>query len=45
MDAVLLPPTDGDRPVDSDEEDDDDVLDKDWIPNEVSGEVEVHEEV
>ncbi|KAK3889949.1 hypothetical protein Pcinc_006101 [Petrolisthes cinctipes] len=44
VDVVLLPPTDGDRPIESDEEDDD-VLDKDLIPKEVSGEVEVHEEV
>ena len=41
---MLLPPAAGCRGIESDEEDDDDILDKDWIPNEVSGEVEVHEE-
>ena len=44
VDVVLLPPAAGCRGIESDEEDDDDILDKDWIPNEVSGEVEVHEE-
>ena len=45
MDVVLLPPTAGDQSIASDEEEDDDILDKTWIPNEVSGEVEVHEQV
>ena len=40
-DVVILPPTSSNLDV-SDEEDDDDVLDQDWQPTEVAGEIEVH---
>ncbi|XP_064088418.1 piggyBac transposable element-derived protein 2-like [Macrobrachium nipponense] len=39
---VILPPSAGDQDIDSDEENDDDILDKDYMPDEVSGEDEVH---
>ena len=39
---VILPPSAGNQDIDSDEENDDDVLDKDYMPEEVSGELEVH---
>lgn len=43
MDVGLPPPAAGYQDIDSGEADDD-ILDKDLISNEVSGEVEVHEE-
>jgi hypothetical protein len=42
LDIVLLPPTDGDQNTASDEEGDDDILDQDCLPDEVAGEVELH---
>ena len=39
---VILPPQAGNQDIDSDEENDDDVLDKDYMPEEVSGELELH---
>jgi len=40
-DVIVLPPTSHNQDA-SDEEDDDDVLDQEWQPTEVAGEIEVH---
>ena len=42
LDIVILPPTDGDQNIASDEEGDEDILDQECLPDEVAGEVEVH---
>lgn len=39
----MLPPSTGDQPIDSDEEAEDDTLDQNAMPDEVSGELEVHD--
>ena len=41
---VMLPPSAGDQDIDSDEENDDDILEKNHMPEEVSGGVEIHKE-
>ncbi|XP_066967098.1 piggyBac transposable element-derived protein 2-like [Macrobrachium rosenbergii] len=43
IDIVILPPSTGDQPANSDEENEDDALDRECMPDEISGELEVHE--
>ncbi|XP_042218742.1 piggyBac transposable element-derived protein 3-like [Homarus americanus] len=43
VDIVILPPSTGDQAIESDEETEDDALDQDYVPEEVSGELEVHD--
>ncbi|XP_066983803.1 piggyBac transposable element-derived protein 2-like [Macrobrachium rosenbergii] len=43
IDIVILPPSTGDQPADSDEENEDDALDREGRPDEIGGEPEVHE--
>ncbi|XP_066946081.1 piggyBac transposable element-derived protein 2-like [Macrobrachium rosenbergii] len=42
IDIVILPPPTGDQPADSDEENEDDALDREGMPEKISGELEVH---
>lgn len=41
LEVVVLPPASGDQPIDSDEEEDN-LLDEDFLPEETVGELEVH---